>query len=114
MFSVENFIRWLLTELDKKGWQPSDLAKQAKVSKGSVSNVLNGNRKPGPDLCLAIAKALNEPPEKVFRLAGLLPALPTSDGTTIQEAIELLKNLPPEQQQEALSYIRYLYQRDER
>ena len=107
---METFSDWIETQLNDKGWKPADLARAAGVTDAALSRVLSGSRNPGPDLCRAIARALNEPAEKVFRLAGLLPPLPASDDSTLQELLELARNLPPDQRQQALDYIRFLYQ----
>lgn len=110
MFAMENFQAWLLNELDRRGWQPADIARKGRISKGTLSNILSGNRRPGPEVCRAIAKALSEPEEKVFRLAGLLSPLSASNDATLVEIQDIVKNLSPDQQKEVLRYIRYLYQ----
>lgn len=111
---MENFSLWLLNELEKRNWQPADLAKKARISRGSLSNILNNYRKPGPDLCLAIAQALGEPPEKVFRLAGLLPPLPGGEDEQIsREVMDILRNMSPENRQDLLNYARYRYKQQE-
>lgn len=111
---MEKLTVWVLEELDKRGWKPADLAHRAGLSTGSLSNILNGNRKAGPDVCRAIADALGEPEEKVFRLAGLLSPLPaTEDSPTLQEIIDLAKRMTPEQREQAADYIRFLYQKEQ-
>lgn len=80
------------------------------MAQATISNVISGNRAPGPDLCRAIAHALGEPEEKVFRLAGLLSPLPASDDPILTELRDLVNNLPPSQRKEAVRYLRYLYQ----
>src|SRR5262245_6720168 len=101
---MEKFIPWLLAELEKRSWRPADLAHRAGLSTGSLSNVLSGNRKAGPDICKAIARACNEPPEKVFRLAGLLPPLPGEEDELLNEVTETFKRLSPEMRREVLAY----------
>lgn len=54
--------------------------------------VMTEQRNPGPDFCNNIARALNVPPERVFRLAGLLPPV----------------IIGQEQEQELLNYFNYL------
>jgi hypothetical protein len=46
-----------------------------------------------------------------MRLAGILPPQESSDDSTISELIELARNLPPDERQQALDYIRFLYQK---
>ena len=101
---MDKFIPWLLTELKNRSWRPADLARRAGLSMGSLSNILNGNRRAGPDLCKAVAQALGEPPEKVFRLAGLLPPLPAAEDELLHELLETFKRLTPEKRREVLDY----------
>lgn len=107
---MDSFSTWVLNEVDQRGWTPAELARRAGLNTGTLSNILNGNRRPGPEVCRAIAKALGEPEEKVFRLAGLLSSLPASNDPTLVELQELVKNLPPAQRKQALDFLRFLYQ----
>ena len=70
------FADWIEQELKQRGWKPADLTAAARLGAGTLSNILSEDRKPGPSVCLAIAQALDYPPEEVFRLAGLLPTVP--------------------------------------
>lgn len=63
---------WLEQKIKKQEWQPSDLARKAGVYTGTITRILNRERGAGPIICRAIAKALIEPEENIFRLAGLL------------------------------------------
>lgn len=110
---MEKLVSWLREELHKRDWRPADLAHKAGLSTGSLSNVLGGNRKAGPDICNAIARALGEPPEKVFRLAGLLPSLPTSEDELLDEVAETFKRLSPEKRREVLEYTLWQLQRQQ-
>lgn len=114
MYSIVNilFSEWLYQQIDKRGWSQSELARRAKVSRTAISNVLNNNRQPGTDLCLAIADAFKMPPEHVFRAAGLLPPNPDND-PLLDRANHLLAQLPPEKQQEALAFLDFLVERSQ-
>lgn len=70
---METFGDWLTTQLDEKGWSQAELARRAHISQPTLSRIISGLRQVGPDAAAAIARALGQPPEKVFRLAGLLP-----------------------------------------
>ena len=64
------------------------------------------------DFCIKVAQTLDVQPEMVLRLGGILP--PTSpaspsDDKTLQELVELARNLEPEDKQQVLDYIRFLY-----
>lgn len=72
-------VAWLRAELDRRRWSNNELARQAGLSPAGVSQVMNGQQNPGVDFCRGVAKAFNEPPERVFRLAGLLPLRPERD-----------------------------------
>jgi transcriptional regulator with XRE-family HTH domain len=108
IFSMENkFAEWLMQRLDEKGWSQSDLARRANIARGTISNILNGTRAVGPDTCLSIAKALNYPPEVVFRKAGILPPQDNQDETT-QQAVHIFTQLSPHYQDIALDLLRSL------
>ena len=110
---MDNFTPWLLKELKTRGWRPADLAHRAGLSTGSLSNILSGNRRAGIMICKAIAQALSEPPEKLFRLAGLLPPLPAAEDEPLYELIETFKHLKAETRQEVLAYTRWQLQRQQ-
>jgi len=54
--------------------------------------VMTGQRQPGPDFCNGVARALRIPPERIFRLAGLLPPI----------------IIGQEEEEELLGYFHYL------
>lgn len=72
--TVNGLFNWIDDELNKREWSYSELARRAGVSQSMVSMVRNGQRGITAEFCAAIARALGENPEKVLRLAGLLPA----------------------------------------
>ncbi len=102
---------WLTQEINQRSWSHSELARQSGLSQAAVSNVLSGDRRAGADFCVKIAQALQEPPEKILRIAGILPTVPKKDSASL-EIEEITRNLSPQQRQEALRYLRYLYQSD--
>ncbi|MBE7468421.1 MAG: hypothetical protein DPW09_22050 [Anaerolineae bacterium] len=102
---MEDFTEWIEVQLRERNWNTAELAKRAKINSGTLSNVLNRTRRPGPEVCLAIARALNYSPEIVFRQAGLLPPAPQPD-LEIEEVAHLFQQLSPEQRKLALSTLR--------
>ena len=91
MLSMERFSAWILEELNKRGWKPADLSHETGISSGSLSNILNGYRKPGPDVCRSIAHDLRIPEEMVFRQAGLLSPKPENTKTDLlKDLVDLL------------------------
>jgi transcriptional regulator with XRE-family HTH domain len=106
-----NFIKWLETELKERNWGPSNLAKAAGVYPATISKILNQERQIGPEVCVAIADALDYPPEHVFRVAGLLP--PSKDKSLTLDETDLLhawRRLSPDEQKLTLIMIRALAQ----
>ncbi len=70
---MENFVNWLLKEMNVRGMSQADLARSSGLSRTAISKIISGSRDPGPDACTGIASAFNFPPDIVFRKAGLLP-----------------------------------------
>jgi transcriptional regulator with XRE-family HTH domain len=105
-----DFKVWLAQELDRRGWSHAEMGRRSGVAQTTISNVISGNRAPGPDLCRAIARALGESEEKIFRLAGLLSPLASDNDPILAEIQDLVRNLSPTKQREVLRYIRFLYQ----
>ncbi|CAK0772693.1 XRE family transcriptional regulator [Gammaproteobacteria bacterium] len=100
-----NFPAWLDRELSAKNWTRADLSQVAKISQSALSLIYSGDRKPGPEVCNAIAQALRLPPDEVFRAAGLLP--PKSETTELIDQITFItSDLPIDDQQEILEYAK--------
>lgn len=104
-------ITWLSKELEARGWSYRELARRADISHALVSKILSGDMKASADASIRIANALDESPEKVLRLAAILPS--DFEDSSYQELIDLIKNLTPDKRREALRYIRFLYRSDE-
>jgi hypothetical protein len=70
---------------------------------------MSGNRNPGPEFCVAIARTLNESPIKVFRLAGLLPdrAQPGED-PRLRDVMHKFSLLDDEAKAEVERYLDYV------
>ena len=69
---VSTFLEWLNFELARRGWNDFQLSRKAGISHSAFSRARRGAL-PSWDVCGAIARALEVPPELVFRKAGLLP-----------------------------------------
>lgn len=110
--NVDKFFDWLNIELDKRGWSYRELGRRAGFSSGTVSMVVNGKNKISWEFCTGIALAFKMPAEQVFRLAGLLPLLPAPDrDPTIQEILDITKQLDVNDREELLAYAKLRYQR---
>ncbi|MBE7553127.1 MAG: helix-turn-helix transcriptional regulator [Anaerolineales bacterium] len=101
---------WLSKELEKRRWSHGELARLSGISRPLISQVLAGDVTPSADFSIKIAQALGEAPEKVLRLAGILPTSPTSEDDTLQELMELAQSLPVEDREELLKYAKFRYQ----
>lgn len=105
-----NFQDWLTTQLKMRDMTPAELARASGKAPAVISRILNGERNPEPETLIAISRALNLPPETVFRAAGLLP--PVSPDTEYQEEFfYLLSKLSPEERQEILELLRFKAER---
>lgn len=109
---VENLIEFLEQELKRRTWKPADLARASGLPDATISRILNRLSNAGPDVCVDLAAGLGEPPEKIFRLAGLLPPLPGGeDEKSIGEAMDLFKRLPLDRRIEVLDFVAWQFQR---
>lgn len=105
--SVNVIFDWIDQQLNKRGWSNSELARNAGLSHSAISMVRNGQRGVTFEFCLAIAQAFGERPEKIFRIAGLLPASAgVVDDLTKEEAevLELWRSLPTDEQSRKLMF----------
>ena len=67
---MNEFAVWIKFRMRDKGWDHYDLAHWARLPSAAVSDVLAGRHRPGLRFCAEVARALDEPLEKVLRLAG--------------------------------------------
>lgn len=98
---------WIDQEIKQKNWSRRELARRTGLSTSLVQKILKGERNPSTEFCIKVAQALGESPEKLLRMAGILPEI-LEDETLVNEVVELLRTLTPDQKMEALKYVRYL------
>ena len=103
---MNSFSDWLVNELTIRNWSQSDLAKKSKLSKQSISQLVNEIRGPGPEAVTAIAEAMMLDPIYVMRVAGLLPQERSEPNSTIGEIIQLVERIPVREQQHLLEIVR--------
>ena len=110
MFLMGNdFSTWINKELQERDWSQSDLARASGLHRATISKLLSyADQVPSPETLNGIAKAFNYPPEYVLRQAGLLPPEMNSN-PALEEANQLLSELPKEYQKQALQLIRFLH-----
>lgn len=91
----EKLNKWIIEQLEEREWSQRELGRQSGLTGATVSNVLAGHTQPTWDFCAAIARAFGQPPEKVFRLAGLLTTPDESNLTDDEkEWLRLYQSLP--------------------
>ncbi len=111
METTENtFASWLEKEIEARGWTIRELARRAGLAHVTISNILNGTRNPGVEFCLGVAKALREPPELVFRRAGLLPKREGIEDELYDRFRAYIEALSPERREELFRYVMFLHQ----
>jgi transcriptional regulator with XRE-family HTH domain len=113
LMNMDEFKRWLQQEMDNRGWSISDLARSANVARGSIGNILRGERNPGIDVCEGIAHAFKISPEIVYRRAGLLPPALEQDEKR-QELVHLYEMMSEDNKDDQLSYARMKLEKQER
>lgn len=109
---------WLKKEMADRGLKPAELARaMGNKDEGSVSRILSGERKVGPDLAKALARALQLPQTTVFRAAGLLDEVDPNQPTLterIWEAVNLLNSMGEQDQEDEIATLRLRAQRRKR
>lgn len=112
---MENkFISWLNNELNERKWTNAELSRQADIAPSYISMVISGQQKPGFEFCVKVADAFDEPPERILRLAGLLPPLPgPEDSPTLRDLIETARRLDPDERLRLVG-IAHLFLREQR
>ena len=101
---MERFSDWLLNELKSRGMSQSDLARAAGLGSGTISNIMNGNRKVGQETLTKVADALRLPPELVFEKAGVF-APKTELSPTKRALLHIAQDLPDSDVELALALL---------
>lgn len=103
----KDFRDWLTEELNRRGWSKSELARQAGLSPSIVSKMLLGDRNITADQCIKLAQALGLSPVLLLVKAGILPPQESSNDPTIEELLDIARQLPGPAREELLSYARF-------
>ena len=112
METTENFASWLVEEIETRGWTIRELARRAGLTHVTISNVINGARNPGVEFCLGVARAFHEPPEVVFRRAGLLPDREGIEDELYDRFRAYIEALSPARREELFRYIMFLHEEE--
>lgn len=89
-----SFTHWLQEQIDKSELNQSELAKRSGLYPSSISMVLSGERKPGVDFFIKIARGLRLPPGYVFEQYALsISDKPTEEDQLIMKTSGVMKML---------------------
>lgn len=104
---ADNFILWIDEQIRHLGWSDRQLALHAGISPSVISKARSGLRPIGWEACIAIANALNLPPDLVLQKAGHLP---TTEQAEIGELSHIYQQLGSKDRKRILDIARVLYQ----
>lgn len=86
----EKLNKWLIEQMNEKGWSQRKLGTEAGFTGAHVSNVLAGHSQPTWDFCAGVARALGVHPVEVFIIAGLMSP-PIKRGDLEPDEAELIR-----------------------
>lgn len=109
---MNNLFTWMNDEMNERGWSYAELARRSGLSPSTISLTNSGRNSATWDFCLAIANAFGEPPENVFRIAGLLPE--AARGETLENLIVQAKYLNAENLETLTMIAGCLYKKQRR
>ena len=103
------FSDWLLEQLDQNGLTQAQLASATGLNPATLNKILNGKTKrPEPESCIKIAKALKVAQQTVYRAAGVLtdePDYPEQDDLNY-----IVAQLSDRQRREILASVRAIWE----
>lgn len=104
-----DFVDWLQSELDTRGWRQAELARRGGLHTGHLSKVLSRERKPGVEFCRGVAHAFNMRDTDVMKIAGLAASTSPDDQTpSVRELVGTFNELSDENQETILKMLRAL------
>lgn len=107
MVNEISFSDWLNEQMRREQWSQADLARAAGIGPSTVYKMLNSkSKRPDPDSCLGIARALDMSPVTVFRAAKLLPAEP--EFPELDDLKMVVAQLPVQERQEILAIAKVM------
>jgi transcriptional regulator with XRE-family HTH domain len=114
IMNTEAFRFWLSEEINRRGWSRREFGRRAGLTSSFISKILLGKQTPTISFYHKTAQALSIPPETVLQVAGILSPVPPADpddDSTLREIVELTRNMSPEDRQQILDYVRFVYHR---
>lgn len=103
-----DFATWVTAELKQREWSQSKLARLGGVTPAAINRILNGERRPGVEVCRAIAKAFDMPEIDVLSRAGLAAPDYDRDEVETKELLSDFYSLPESDRQFILDQMRAL------
>jgi len=99
------FVVWLQTQMDDKGWGVSETARKAGISHTPISYILNNGDQPTFETCKGLAQAFDIPITTVLAMAGLIEK-PPERTQELDEWMLLFDRLRDEDKDEMLAMAR--------
>jgi len=91
---MENdFVTWLTSELDRRGWSNSELARRSDMVPSTISMVISERNAPSVEFCVKVARAFGLYDVDVLRKAGLIDPVPAAVARE-EEVIRLFRQVP--------------------
>jgi transcriptional regulator with XRE-family HTH domain len=105
----KSFGDWLVDQLNQKGMTQADLVRRTGISSGHISKIVSGERGAGEKTMAAVSRALQIPPEEVFRKFGLLPPKP-KDSIDDEEMLFLYHQFQLSEKEDLKEYMKFKLQ----
>lgn len=94
--NLSSFVDWAQAIMNEKNVTQADIARTGFVTRAAISKLFTLQLKSvGVEMCKAIAAATDTPIVTVYRKAGLLPLIPTTD-VELEEINELIMQITDE------------------
>jgi transcriptional regulator with XRE-family HTH domain len=109
--AVTEFIKFVKTRMVELRMNQAELARKTGLSPCGISLILTKGNPPSTNTLIRFAVALNVSPEKLFRLADVLPMEPTindNNNETWKEMQYYFAKLTPDRQDIAIGLVRSL------
>lgn len=106
----DRFARFLVAAIEHRSWSFRELARRARISHVTISQIVNIPKAPGYEVAKKLADALGESDVKVLPLAGLLSPVPEVAARE-EELIAEYRSLPAITQEVVLSVLRTIRRR---
>jgi len=113
MDMTADFVSWLQSELNHRGWSQSELARRGGFTPTAINKILSRERMPGVDFCKGVARALGMRDVDVMRIADLIDPDERSVAypPAIRRAIAMMLDMDDETQRDAEAVVSAIWNR---